>query len=89
MDTLLEMKLRGGKAIKNLNAACWEEAVSTVKEKTGMEPSKDNARNKYKNWRTRFREVKQLLSMSGFGWDDTIKMVTAPDDMWKTLEQVN
>ena len=89
MDTLVEMKLAGRKVEKNFNNACWEEAITKVKEKTGLEPTASNAKNKYKNWRTRYREVKQLLSMSGFGWDDTLKMVTAEDDVWDNLEQVN
>eukprot|EP00268_Persea_americana_P055268 TRINITY_DN6412_c0_g1_i14.p3 TRINITY_DN6412_c0_g1~~TRINITY_DN6412_c0_g1_i14.p3 ORF type:complete len:128 (+),score=27.95 TRINITY_DN6412_c0_g1_i14:2082-2465(+) len=87
MDTLVEMKLAGRKVEKNFNNACWEEAITKVKEKTGLEPTASNAKNKYKNWRTRYREVKQLLSMSGFGWDDTLKMVTAEDDVWDNLEQ--
>ncbi|RWR83492.1 transposon protein, putative, CACTA, En/Spm sub-class [Cinnamomum micranthum f. kanehirae] len=87
MDTLLEMKLAGRKVEKNFNNACWEEAITKVREKTGLEPTASNAKNKYKNWRTQYREVKQLLSMSGFGWDDTLKMVTTEDDVWDNLEQ--
>lgn len=87
MDTLLEMKLVGRKVEKSFNTACWKEAIAKIKEKRGLEPTVDNAKNNYKNWRTRYKEVKQLLSMSGFGWDDALKIVTTSDDVWESMEQ--
>lgn len=88
MDMLLLMKQRGRKSEKNFTKACWDEVLAKIKEETGREPDIVNAKNKLKNWRARYKEVKQLLNMSGFGWDDTRKMVTAPNDVWNALVQV-
>jgi hypothetical protein len=27
--------------------------------------------------------VKKIKEQSGFGWDDTLKIATAPDDVWE------
>lgn len=32
-----------------------------------------------------YREVKQLRDLSGFGWDDIQKLVTADNDVWLRL----
>eukprot|EP00268_Persea_americana_P015898 TRINITY_DN17508_c0_g1_i1.p1 TRINITY_DN17508_c0_g1~~TRINITY_DN17508_c0_g1_i1.p1 ORF type:complete len:102 (+),score=13.31 TRINITY_DN17508_c0_g1_i1:429-734(+) len=88
MDMLLLMKQRGRKIEKNFTKACWDEVLVKIKEETGREPNIVNAKNNLKNWRAQYKEVKQLLNMFGFGWDDTRKMVTAPNDVWNALVQV-
>ena len=88
MDMLLLMKQRGRKVEKNFTKACWDEVIARIKEEIGREPDIYNAKNKLKNWRARYKEVRQLLNMSGFGWDDTKKMVTASNDVWQYLIQV-
>ena len=88
MDMLLLMKERGRKIEKNFTKACWDEVLAKIKEETGREPDIVNVKNKLKNWRARYKEVKQLLNMSGFRWNDTRKMVTAPNVVWNALVQV-
>ncbi|KAJ6552892.1 hypothetical protein B0H19DRAFT_879593, partial [Mycena capillaripes] len=31
---------------------------------------------------TSFNEVRELWALSGFGWDEGLKLVTASDDVW-------
>ncbi|RWR95326.1 L10-interacting MYB domain-containing protein [Cinnamomum micranthum f. kanehirae] len=86
MDMLLLMKQRGRKSEKNFTKACWDEVLAKIKEETGREPDIVNAKNKLKNWRARYKEVKQLLNMSGFGWNDTRKMAKSKLSKYKTLQ---
>lgn len=46
IDMLLEMKLVGRRVEKNLSNASWEKAITKIKEKTGLEPTTSNAKNK-------------------------------------------
>ena len=88
MDMLLLMKQRGRKTEKNSTKAYWDEVLAKIKEETGRELDIVDVKNKLKNWRARYKEVKQLLNMSEFGWDDTQMMVTTPTDVWNALVQV-
>lgn len=36
-----------------------------------------------------FKVVKSLVEMSGFGWDEDKKMVSAPSEVWEPLINVS
>ncbi|KAE8221883.1 hypothetical protein CF326_g8477 [Tilletia indica] len=53
--------------------------------KRGAIKTADNTRSHFRNLKTNWQEVHQLIQMSGFGWDEEGKRVTAEPDVWKQL----
>ncbi|RWR88120.1 L10-interacting MYB domain-containing protein isoform X2 [Cinnamomum micranthum f. kanehirae] len=44
---------------------------------------KDKLKNRFKTLNKTYGDLKAVLDLSGFGWDDTKKMVTAEPQVWK------
>lgn len=91
------MKLAGRKFWKKkkkpFNNASWEEAIVKLKEKIWLETTVGNSKNKYRTSAYTIHKSEQLLNkseqllrISGFEWDDTLKMVTTVDEVWENLE---
>ena len=45
--------------------------------------SKDKLKNRFKTLKKTYGDLKAMLDLSGFGWNDTRKMVIAEPDVWK------
>ncbi|XXG77702.1 hypothetical protein AAC387_Pa08g1807 [Persea americana] len=45
--------------------------------------SKDKLKNRFKTLKKTYADLKAMLDLSGFGWDDARKMVTAEPQVWK------
>ncbi|KAF8393304.1 hypothetical protein HHK36_021545 [Tetracentron sinense] len=52
------------------------------KEKLSITIDKDQILSRVKRWKKLYEIVNDLLSQSGFGWNDTRKMVDAEDSVW-------
>ncbi|KAI3891141.1 hypothetical protein MKW98_007446, partial [Papaver atlanticum] len=61
----------------------WANIVTKFKESFGPSFNKKVSRNCMKTLKKIFNGVSSLRGTSGFGWNDTKEIVTAPDDVWK------
>eukprot|EP00268_Persea_americana_P009977 TRINITY_DN1400_c2_g1_i1.p2 TRINITY_DN1400_c2_g1~~TRINITY_DN1400_c2_g1_i1.p2 ORF type:complete len:124 (+),score=13.76 TRINITY_DN1400_c2_g1_i1:1748-2119(+) len=48
----------------------------------GPEFSKDKMKNKFKSYKKWYSAMKSMLNLSGFGWDEKRKKVTAEEGVW-------
>ncbi|KAF8463814.1 hypothetical protein DFH94DRAFT_686677 [Russula ochroleuca] len=90
-DQALIMVLKAQQLLGNQADNSWKRLVwvATVKELTGSERLSGGAPKKEKScsdrWSTlksHFLVIQTLRGLSGFGWDEDQKMVTATDDVW-------
>ena len=51
--------------------------------------SKDKLKNRFKTLKKTYADLKAMLDLSGFGWDDARKMVTAEPQVWKEYVAVS
>ncbi|KAG6907216.1 hypothetical protein DXG01_009872 [Tephrocybe rancida] len=77
----------------NFHADAWtaiEKELAGTESVTGGTPKNVMCcSNKWGALKKDYREVKQLRDMSGFGWDDNNKLVTAEGDVWDWLIQAH
>lgn len=48
----------------------------------GPEFSKDKLKNRFKSYKKWYSAMKSMLNLSGFGWDEERKKVTAEEGVW-------
>ncbi|KAI4308230.1 hypothetical protein L6164_031327 [Bauhinia variegata] len=80
--TLLDQVSRGYKIDKILPTEAYETAVSSLNAKFGLNLTKDHIKNRLKTRKKQYEQIKELLSHSGFKWDETQKIVIANDSTW-------
>ncbi|XP_042484106.1 uncharacterized protein LOC122064463 isoform X2 [Macadamia integrifolia] len=80
-EILVNQVNKGNKKEKFLNKA-YLAAVKVINERFSLNLSKDHVRNRLKTWKKQYGMLKELLSLSGFQWDDERKMVVAHDYIW-------
>lgn len=49
----------------------------------GPKFKKDKLKNRRKTYRRWYNNVKQMLNLSGFGWNEETRMVTAETAVWE------
>ncbi|KAF2291812.1 hypothetical protein GH714_035703 [Hevea brasiliensis] len=81
-ELLLEQVLLGNRLAKNFKAAAYTAALTVLNKKFALVLTKENIRNRLKTWRKQYGLVKELLSHSGFEWDERQKMVVSSDSKW-------
>uniref|UniRef100_A0A2N9FX33 Myb/SANT-like domain-containing protein n=1 Tax=Fagus sylvatica TaxID=28930 RepID=A0A2N9FX33_FAGSY len=79
---LVEQVMLGNKLEKNFKPVAYMTALTVLNEKFGLDLTRENIRNRLKTWKKQYGLVKELLSHSGFEWDERYKMVVAPDSDW-------
>ncbi|KAF8404226.1 hypothetical protein HHK36_009108 [Tetracentron sinense] len=60
----------------------YQAVVNVKNEKLGISLNKEQVRSQIKRLKKEYLAISTLLDQSGFGWDDTKKMVTADDSVW-------
>ncbi|CAO2146859.1 unnamed protein product [Urochloa humidicola] len=65
----------------------WTTIVTQFNAKFSLSFTVAQVKQKEQDLKKEYRVVKDLTDESGFGWDSNRKMVTAPDSVWKSLEQ--
>ncbi|XP_043693752.1 L10-interacting MYB domain-containing protein-like [Telopea speciosissima] len=81
-EILVDQVKKGNKKEKFLNNVAYLAAVKALNERFSLNLSKDHVRNRLKTWKKQYGMLKELLSLSGFQWDDERKMVVAHDSIW-------
>ncbi|CAD6981218.1 unnamed protein product [Tilletia controversa] len=70
-----------------LKPETWKSVVAKLApiRQRGAIKTIDNSKSHFRNLKVHWQEVHQLLQMSGFGWDEAGKKVTAEADVWEQL----
>ncbi|XP_068494616.1 uncharacterized protein [Phaseolus vulgaris] len=79
---LVDQVKKGLKVDKVLLTEAYEAAVSVVNAKFGLHLTKFNIKNRLKTWKKQYEQLKEILSHTGFKWDETKKMIIASDSTW-------
>lgn len=72
-----------------LKPAALEAAVLAINEKFNLYMLKDHIKNRLKTWKKQYDILKELLSQSGFEWDEERKMAIANDSVWNEYIKVH
>jgi hypothetical protein len=64
----------------------WKSITAQFNTNFSTEFTVSQVKQKEQDMKKEYRVVKDLSAESGFGWDSDRMMVTAPDDVWKTLD---
>jgi len=87
-EALSEQVKKGNKMDNIFKPAAFSGALKTLNEKYGMYVTKGNIKNRLKTWRKQFGVLKELISQSGFMWNETKKMVVADNSVWNDYIKV-
>ena len=67
----------------------WKEIEQKMMEKFGDDYDKGRIRNCLRTLKTRYKQIKTLIGLSGFGSEDKEKKVTAEDQVWDDYVKVS
>ncbi|RWR73024.1 Myb/SANT-like domain-containing protein [Cinnamomum micranthum f. kanehirae] len=81
-NVLIEQITLGRKDGIGFTSEGWREIERKMKEKFGDEYDKAKIRNRLRTIKSHYNHIKILMGLSGFGWDDITKRVTAEDQVW-------
>lgn len=82
IDLLLSEVHRGNRIGQTFIGKSWTDMVTSFNENFSSHHDKDVLKNRYKHLRKQYNDVKVLLELIGFSWDETREMVTAEDHVW-------
>jgi hypothetical protein len=72
----------------HLNRTGYKNVMEKFKEKTELDYSKLQFKNKWDKMRKEYGNWKRLSRETGLGWDPVKKTYTAPDSWWKKENKV-
>ncbi|KAJ6503676.1 hypothetical protein C8R45DRAFT_1209316 [Mycena sanguinolenta] len=84
----LLQRLRWGKdnafqAYSGWKPQIWNFCATDLKDSPGLEKTALKCKDQFQTIKGKFAELRVLCNLSGFGWDDGLKMVTASADVWQ------
>jgi len=79
---LREAKLAGMQSDNGWKPQVWPLCRDAVAGSSGAEKTAEKCADHWTNMKAAFNEVRKLRDLSGFGWDDGLKIVVASDDVW-------
>ncbi|PNX55329.1 hypothetical protein L195_g048956, partial [Trifolium pratense] len=83
LGKILVDPVRKGIKVDNVfRTEAYEKAVSSMKAKFGYHITTFNIKNRLKTWNKQYEIAKEILSHTGFKWDETKKMIIANDSTW-------
>ncbi|KAE8261414.1 hypothetical protein A4X09_0g7666 [Tilletia walkeri] len=89
-DVLEEGKQQGRSSGGGFKPELWPkalEALLPLREKGRVKTAVD-VRNHYRSLKGMWKEAKELVDLSRFGWDEDRKKVTAEEEVWNDLIKV-
>lgn len=89
IDLMLEQMNKGNRIGHTFNKKAWTDMLSVFNTKFGSQYDKDVLKSRYTNMWKQFNDIKNLLSQSGFCWDETQQMVVADDYVWDAYIKVH
>ncbi|XP_020536605.1 uncharacterized protein LOC105637536 isoform X2 [Jatropha curcas] len=89
IDLMLEHMHRGNRIGHTFNKQAWTDMLTVFNAKFGSQYDKDVLKSRYTNLWKQFNDVKNLLSQSGFSWDESREMIVADDYVWDAYLKVH
>ncbi|KAM0910336.1 hypothetical protein ACQ4PT_014229 [Festuca glaucescens] len=89
LDVFVEYFNKGDRAQNGWKPHVYTAAVKKVMEKCQVELTKENIISRSKTFDKHYVIVNNMLSQSGFGWDDDKNMVSVEDDVWNNYAKAN
>ncbi|KAK7400983.1 hypothetical protein VNO78_12292 [Psophocarpus tetragonolobus] len=86
---LVDQVRKGLKVDKVLLTEAYDAAVSAINAKFGLHLTKFNVKNRLKTWKKQYEQLKEILSHTGFKWDETKKIIIAKDSTWNDYIQTH
>ncbi|XP_042513329.1 L10-interacting MYB domain-containing protein-like [Macadamia integrifolia] len=89
VDTLIVLMVeevkKGNRTTSTFNKAGWNNIANNFKEKTGVNYTIAQLKNKVNKLRQDYSQFKKLLETTGFGWDTTSRTCTVDDEsIWES-----
>lgn len=86
--TLAEQVQNGYEVGTILQHEAYKIILTDLNEKFGPGLSEDHITNRLRTWNEEYRILKELLSLPGFEWDATRKMIIGNDSVWNDYIKV-
>ncbi|KAL5170751.1 putative helicase MAGATAMA 3 [Glycine soja] len=80
-DVLRDQRNLGNKGDGNWKAVAYSTAAQILSKRFGVHLIADNVKNRFKLWRIWYGIVSDILSQSGFDWDNTKYMITVENEI--------
>ncbi|CAN6314934.1 unnamed protein product [Urochloa humidicola] len=90
LAVLVEHHNNGDHAQNGWKPHVYNAAIRNVREKCGVEITKDNIASRCKTFDKHYEIISKILSQSGFGWDwENDKLLIDSDDVWNRYVEAN
>ncbi|XP_058111091.1 uncharacterized protein LOC131254087 [Magnolia sinica] len=88
IDIFLEQVALGRKGDNGFKREAYQSAADAVTKHTNVVLKWQNVSNRLRYYKREYIAVKDMLSASGFGWDNERMVVTTPDEVWEEYIKV-
>ncbi|KAF8341693.1 Myb/SANT-like DNA-binding domain-containing protein [Amanita rubescens] len=90
LETLFKQRDQGMQTSNgNWHNAAWSSAEKALSGTEvvygGIKKTASSCQNRWNSLKKEYKEVKHIRDLSGFGWDDAKKVVTATPEVWEAL----
>ncbi|KAL2627879.1 hypothetical protein AAZV13_07G199000 [Glycine max] len=85
LSAILVQQIKQGNRSKfdyTLRPDAFEASVLAINEKFQLYLTKEHVKNRLRTWKKQYAILKELMTQSGFEWDEKRKMVIANDSVW-------
>ncbi|CAL4941229.1 unnamed protein product [Urochloa decumbens] len=90
LAVLVEHHNNGDHAQNGWKPHVYNASIRNVREKCGVEITKDNIASRCKTFDKHYEIISKILSQSGFGWDwENDKLLIDSDDVWNRYVEAN
>jgi hypothetical protein len=88
-ELFAEQVKSGNRSNTHLNNAGFKNVIEKFKEKTGMQYTRMQFKNKWSKLKAEYSCWKTLLRQMGLGWDETKQNINMPESWWKKARKVS
>lgn len=92
LSAILVQQIKQGNRSKfdyTLRPDAFEASVLAINEKFQLYLTKEHVKNRLRTWKKQYAILKELMTQSGFEWDEKRKMVIANDSVWTEYIKVH
>jgi hypothetical protein len=85
IDIMKEHSVKGDKEGTGFSKQAWKEILVEFNTKRGLFLELQQIKNRHKYYRSCYRMISRLMKITGFGWNDTDKVITASKEAWDAM----